>query len=312
VREYAAGRTPIPCVRCNTFTKFRDLLRTADAVEAEWLATGHYARVDGPAGARRLRRGLDPAKDQSYFLYGIDRPVLERMVLPIGGQTKAETREIARRFGLRTASKVESQDICFVPDGDHVRVLAERLGPDAPALQPGPLRLVTGEIIGTHAGFARFTIGQRKGLPGGFPEPMFVVAIEPEHRTVVIGPREALLGRGVTAEGMHWLVDRPSVGAPLQVQVRNRSRPTPATLVHADASTVEVALEEPILAIAPGQSLVLYAGDVVVGGGVIVRGGAITATNTSEVTLRRVLKTSGNVSSAIMIPTASTGNPSAV
>ena len=272
VREYAEGRTPIPCVRCNTFTKFRDLLRTADAVEAEWLATGHYARVDGPAGARHLLRGLDPAKDQSYFLYGIDRLVLERMVLPIGGQTKAETRAIARRFGLRTASKVESQDICFVPDGDHVRVVAERLGPDAPALQPGPLRLVTGEIVGTHAGFARFTIGQRKGLPGGFPEPMFVVAIDPAERAVVIGPREALLGRGVTAHGMNWLVDPPAVGSPLHVQVRNRARPAAATVVRCEEDRVEVALEEPITAIAPGQSLVLYAGDLVLGGGIIERG----------------------------------------
>ena len=272
VAEYARGRTPIPCVRCNTFTKFRDLLLKADDIEAPWLATGHYARMGHQGDQAVLRRGLDPAKDQSYFLWGIDRPVLNRLLLPIGAQTKAETREIARRFGLRTANKVESQDICFVPDGDHVRVIAEHLGPDAPALQPGPLRLPSGDVVGEHTGYARFTIGQRRGLPGGFPEPMFVVAIVPDERAVVIGPRSALLGRGLEARELNWLTDPPAIGAPIQVQVRNRSRPAAATIVRHDADGIEIALEEPIQAISPGQSLVLYDGEVVLGGGVIERG----------------------------------------
>lgn len=273
VQEYARGRTPIPCVRCNTFTKFRDLLHKADAIDAPWLATGHYARMGRVGEQAVMRRGLDPAKDQSYFLWGIDRPVLDRLVLPIGGQTKAETRAIARRFGLRTAEKVESQDICFVPDGDHVRVIAEHLGADAPALQPGPLRLASGEVVGEHQGFARYTIGQRKGLPGGFAEPMFVVEIVPSERAVVIGPREALLGRGLEARELNWLVaETPEVGASVQVQVRNRARPSPATIVRLDATGIELALDEPIQAISPGQSLVLYDGDVVLGGGVIERG----------------------------------------
>jgi tRNA-specific 2-thiouridylase len=273
VQEYARGRTPIPCVRCNTFTKFRDLLHKADAIDAPWLATGHYARMGRVGEHAVMRRGLDPAKDQSYFLWGIDRPVLDRLVLPIGGQTKAETRDIARRFGLRTAEKVESQDICFVPDGDHVRVIAEHLGADAPALQPGPLRLASGDVVGEHQGFARYTIGQRKGLPGGFAEPMFVVEIVPSERAVVIGPREALLGRGLEARELNWLVaDAPSIGSSVQVQVRNRARPSPATIVRLDATGIELALDEPIQAISPGQSLVLYDGDVVLGGGVIERG----------------------------------------
>src|SRR5690606_12535184 len=138
-------------------------------------------------------RGLDPAKDQSYFLWGIERPVLSRLVLPVGASTKAETRAIARRFGLRTAEKTESQDICFVPDGNHARVLEEHLGLDAPSLSPGPLKLLTGETVGEHAGFAPYTIGQRRGLPGGFAEPMYVVNILPDERTVVIGPRDALI-----------------------------------------------------------------------------------------------------------------------
>jgi tRNA-specific 2-thiouridylase len=275
VQEYARGRTPIPCVRCNTFTKFRDLLHTADDIDAPWLATGHYARMGVLANgndARVMLRGLDPAKDQSYFLWGIERPVLSRLVLPVGNQTKADTRAIARRFGLRTAEKPESQDICFVPDGNHVRVLEEQLGADAPALSVGPLRLVSGEVIGEHQGFARYTIGQRKGLPGGFAEPMFVVEIVPSERAVVIGPREALLGRGLEARELNWLVEPPVVGAQVQVQVRNRAAAAPATIVRLASGAIELALDEPVHAISPGQSLVIYDGDIVLGGGVIERG----------------------------------------
>ncbi len=272
VSEYARGRTPIPCVRCNTFTKFRDLLAKADAVDATWMATGHYARMGTRNGQTVLLRGLDPAKDQSYFLWGIERSVLSRLVLPIGTQSKAETRAVARRFGLRTAEKIESQDICFVPDGDHVRVLREQLGENAPSLSSGPLRMENGEVIGEHHGFARYTIGQRKGLPGGFPVPMFVVDIVPEERAVVIGPRESLLGRGVEARELNWLTDAPDVGASVQVQVRNRARAAAATIVRRDATAIELALEEPVTAITPGQSLVIYDGDVMLGGGVIERG----------------------------------------
>ncbi len=272
VQEYARGRTPIPCVRCNTFTKFRDLLTKADAIDAPYMATGHYARIARADGEAVLLRGVDDGKDQSYFLWGIERGVLDRLVLPIGTQTKAETRDIARRFGLRTAEKVESQDICFVPDGDHVRVIAEQLGADAPALQRGPIRLESGDVVGEHEGFARFTIGQRKGLPGGFGAPMFVVSINPDDRSVVIGPRESLLGRGLEARELNWLYERPSVGDQVRVQVRNRAKPSPATVVHIDDTRVELALDEPIQAISPGQSMVLYDGPVVLGGGVIERG----------------------------------------
>src|SRR5689334_4408913 len=173
VTQYAAGRTPIPCVRCNTFTKFRDLLHKADALDAQWIATGHYARTR----SGELLRGQDTTKDQSYFLWGIDRSVV--------------------------ADKVESQDICFVPDGDHAKVIARRLGRDTPSLSRGPVVLLDGTVVGEHDGYARYTIGQRRGVPGGFAEAMYVVAIRPADRAVVIGPRAALLGRGV--------VDRKSV-----------------------------------------------------------------------------------------------------
>jgi tRNA-uridine 2-sulfurtransferase len=270
VDEYARGRTPIPCVRCNTFTKFRDLVRRADAIDARWIATGHYARVLNGV----LHRGLDPAKDQSYFLWGIDRGVLSRMLLPVGAQTKAETRAVAHALGLELiAEKRESQDICFVPDGDHTRVIARTLGADTPALARGPLVLRDGTVVGEHSGFARFTVGQRRGLPGGFSEPMFVVAIEPASRAVVIGTRDELLGRGVVVREVNWLVDPPpSVADEVSVQIRHRARAVTGTLVRVASGEVEVALDAPASAISPGQSCVFYLGERVLGGGVIERG----------------------------------------
>ncbi|MBK8248768.1 MAG: tRNA 2-thiouridine(34) synthase MnmA [Gemmatimonadetes bacterium] len=268
VAEYVAGRTPIPCVRCNTFTKFRDLLRKADAIDATFIATGHYARiVDGA-----LHRGLDPDKDQTYFLWGIDRRVLTRMLLPVGNRTKAETRQVARELGLQViADKVESQDICFVPDGDHAKVIAARLGADTPALQPGPVVTMDGQVVGEHQGYARYTIGQRRGLPGGFLQPMFVVAIRPATREVVIGPRDALLGHGVVAGSMNWLGEPAQVGDRVHVRVRHRAPLAAAEIARAEGRVIELALDEPVAAITPGQSLVLYDGERVIGGGLIDR-----------------------------------------
>lgn len=269
VSEYAAGRTPIPCVRCNTFTKFRDLLARADAIDAKFIATGHYARVvDG-----RLLRGVDENKDQTYFMWGIDRVVLERMILPVGGMTKAATRDVARALGLITAEKAESQEICFVPDGDYVKVLERELPADAPALARGPIVTLDGRVIGEHDGFARFTVGQRRGLPGGAGEPMFVVELRPEERAVVVGPREALLGRGLVAREVNWLVKAvPAVGAVVQVRIRHRARPVAGTVIRVDGAEVEIALDESVKAITPGQSVVIYDGDVALGGGVIASG----------------------------------------
>jgi tRNA-specific 2-thiouridylase len=269
VDEYAHGRTPIPCVRCNTFTKFRDLVAKAEAIDARWIATGHYARtIDGA-----LHRGRDHTKDQSYFLWGIERGVLARMLLPVGSQTKAETRAVAHQLGLEVvAEKRESQDICFVPDGDHTKIMRQRLGDDAPSLSPGPFVHADGTVVGMHDGFARFTIGQRRGLPGGYAEPMYVVEIRPTERAVVIGPREQLLGRGVVARSLNWLVDPPAIGTRVSVQVRHRAPAASAEIVRLSAEEVELALDEPVSAITPGQSLAMYDGERLLGGGVIERG----------------------------------------
>lgn len=268
VSEYSRGRTPIPCVRCNTFTKFRDLVQKADGIDAEFVATGHYARiVDG-----ELLRGVDQSKDQTYFLWGIDRAVLKRMLLPVGELTKAETRRMAHQLGLDiVAGKKESQEICFVPDGDYVRVLRSKLPADSPALVPGPIVTTDGRVVGQHDGYARYTVGQRRGLPGGFSSPMYVVSIRPAEREVVVGTREKLLGRGVVARELNWLVDSPPhVGDIVQVRVRHRAPLVSGELIRMDPDEVEVALYESIAAIAPGQSLALY--DVrerVLGGGFI-------------------------------------------
>jgi len=266
VSEYARGRTPIPCVRCNTFTKFRDLVRKADSIDARWIATGHYARmVDGS-----LHRGRDDNKDQTYFLWGIDRDVQSRMLLPVGDSTKAETRALARNLGLSVvAEKPESQEICFVPDGDYMKILRGRLSGDSPALSRGPIVTSDGRRIGEHDGFAGYTIGQRRGLPGGFRIPMYVIGIRPADRAVIIGPREELLGRGVIAREVNWLSDEPGVGSTVSVRIRHRAPLARGELIRIDGDEIEIALDEPVSAITPGQSIVLYDGERVLGGGFI-------------------------------------------
>jgi len=265
VEEYARGRTPIPCVRCNSFTKFSDLLVHADAMACDFIATGHYARADGG----RLYRGMDRAKDQSYFLWGIRREVVGRMLTPVGASTKVQTRAAARRLGLVTADKPESQEICFVPDGDYVKVLEDYLPPDAPALVPGPLVTTTGEVVGEHAGFARYTIGQRRGLPGGRSRPLHVVAIRPETREVIVGDETELECWSVALEQVNWLTGPLGPGDTCEVQVRHRSAPIPAEVASAQGGHLSLRLLEPARAVAPGQSGVLYRGDLVLGGGVI-------------------------------------------
>ncbi|HYU53789.1 MAG TPA: tRNA 2-thiouridine(34) synthase MnmA [Gemmatimonadaceae bacterium] len=266
VDEYARGRTPIPCVRCNTFTKFRDFLKKADAIDARWIATGHYARVvDG-----ELRRGVDENKDQTNFLWGIDRGVLSRMFLPVGGLDKAQTRARAHAMGLEViAEKPESQEICFVPDGDYARILEQRLAADAPALARGPIVTSNGVVVGEHNGFARYTIGQRRGVPGGFSSPMYVIAIRPQQRAVVIGTRDELLGSGLIAREVNWLADAPIIGQHLSVRVRHRASLARAEIVRLDGDELEIALDEPVSAITPGQSVVLYDDERVLGGGFI-------------------------------------------
>ena len=266
VSEYSRGRTPIPCVRCNSFTKFRDLLAHADALDCEYIATGHYAVARDGA----LYRGRDRAKDQSYFLWGVDRAVVARMLTPVGELTKAETRAIARRLGLATADKPESVEICFVPDDDYVGVLERHLPAGSPALSPGPLVTTAGEVVGEHGGYARYTIGQRRGLPGGSREPRFVVAIRPERREVVIGTAQELEGGRLRLEELNWLAEPLVAGDECRVQIRHRAPAVPAAVTSAAGESLELVLSATVRAVTPGQSGVLYGeDDRVLGGGVI-------------------------------------------
>ncbi len=266
VSEYSRGRTPIPCVRCNSFTKFRDLLAHADALGCDSIATGHYAIARDGA----LYRGRDRAKDQAYFLWGIDRTVVARMLTPVGDLSKAETRALARQLGLPTAEKPESVEICFVPDDDYAGVLEQHLPADAPALSPGPLVTVGGEVVGEHDGFARYTIGQRRGLPGGASAPRYVVEIRPETREVVIGDAEDLDGWTIVLEEVNWLAEPLAEGDRCQVQARHRALAVDAVVVESSEHRLRLALDQAVRAVTPGQSGVLFdASDRVLGGGVI-------------------------------------------
>jgi tRNA-uridine 2-sulfurtransferase len=266
VDEYSRGRTPIPCVRCNSFTKFRDLLAHADALGCTHIATGHYAIARDGA----LFRGRDPAKDQSYFLWGIDGAVVARMLTPVGEMTKSETRAYARTLGLGTADKQESVEICFVPEGDYAAVLEQHLPAGAPALSPGSFVTTDGMVVGEHQGYGRFTIGQRKGVPGGGSAARYVVEIRPESREVVLGGIDELARSRVRLQELNWLAPAPASGTRCHVQLRYRSRAIAATVIAVEPDALEVELDQPARAVAPGQSGVLYGeGGRVLGGGVI-------------------------------------------
>ncbi|MHB1192504.1 MAG: tRNA 2-thiouridine(34) synthase MnmA [Longimicrobiales bacterium] len=270
VSEYARGRTPNPCVRCNGNTKFRDLLARGRALECEAIASGHYVRREAGPDGPRLRRGGDPAKDQSYFLWELPRAILPRLRFPLGDLNKAQVRERARSLGLSTADKPESQEICFVPTGDYRDLLRRKLGPVHPALLPGRLVDRTGNVLGEHDGYAGFTVGQRKGLGGRLRGPRFVLEIRPDTREVVVGTREELMARHVEVRELNWLTEVPEVGSCLRVQLRYRAADVPA-LVREAGDRVMLELLEEVAAVTPGQSAVFYDGDRVLGGGRIVR-----------------------------------------
>ncbi len=274
VSEYARGRTPNPCVRCNGNTKFRDLLARGAALGCERIATGHYVRVQHGSPGSTLLRGVDAAKDQSYFLWGLPVVILPRLLFPVGEMSKDEVRARARELELVTAEKPESQEICFVPTGDYRDLLRARLGRVHPALEPGTLVRRSGEVVGEHSGYAGFTVGQRRGLGGGFSEPMFVLGIRPEAREVVIGTREELLHDEVVVSGLNWLGEPAAVGARVQAQLRHRAHPVDA-LVQEAATELVLRLAEPRAAITPGQSAVLFDGERVIGGGRIERSAAL-------------------------------------
>ncbi|MEX1194354.1 MAG: tRNA 2-thiouridine(34) synthase MnmA [Dehalococcoidia bacterium] len=268
VAEYTRGRTPNPCLSCNDHVKFRPLLEHAIALDADYLATGHYVRVHHNDDGADLLRAADPDKDQSYVLYTLGQAELTRTLFPVGEYPKGEIREMARRWSLPNADKPDSADICFIPSGDYRAFVRERVPVSA-----GDIVDMAGEAVGRHEGIVNYTVGQRRGLPARGPaEPLFVVDVDAETNRVVVGPHEELMATALLADDLTWVSgSSPARDASMQARIRYRSEPVPASIAPNSDDTAEVHFERPQRAVTPGQAVVFYDGDRVLGGGTIVR-----------------------------------------
>ena len=268
-REYSLGRTPNPCIRCNRYIKFDALLDRAKGLGAALLATGHYARVDKDGASDRylLKKGLDRRKDQSYVLYSLTQEQLRHTRLPIGNFTKERVREIARELVPPVAAKPESQEICFIPDDDYPEFLKEYI---PQAVTPGPILDEQGSILGKHRGILFYTIGQRKGLGISAEEPLYVIAIEPERNTIVVGSKQRVYGNELIAAKLNWIT-MAELKQPITVKAKIRylHQEAEAEIAPLDVDRVHVKFKEPQMAITPGQAVVFYDGDIVIGGGTI-------------------------------------------
>ena len=265
VREYAAGRTPLPCAHCNSDLKFSTLLDRARGLGAGHVATGHYARVEHVGGRWLLQRSADREKDQSYFLFSLTQDQLAAAVFPVGALTKPQVREQARRLGLQVADKPDSQEICFVPDHDYASFVGRRV----PAVErSGAILATDGRRLGSHGGVHRFTVGQRKGLGIAAPMPLYVLKIDAEAGEVTVGPKSALERTAVTASSVNWVsMDAPGHWVRVTAQIRHRHAPAPGRVRALDEGRAELLFDAPESAITPGQAVVFYQDDVVVGGG---------------------------------------------
>ncbi|MEJ2152744.1 MAG: tRNA 2-thiouridine(34) synthase MnmA [Gemmatimonadota bacterium] len=277
VAEYASGRTPNPCVRCNRLVRFPGLWRKARQLRAVGVATGHYAHAIRPedGGPVELRRPTDRSKDQTFYLWGLSSQLLERAFFPLGQLTKTEVRARAEELGFTTADKPESQDICFIPDGDLRGFLAryQETHPEVAAgdrFTPGTIRMASGEQVGTHAGSGFYTVGQRRGLGVTAQEPLYVTAIEGSN-TLIVGAEEELYQRGLETEETNWLSEPATEPFRARVQIRYRSEPAPAEIIPLPGRRAEVRFVHPQRAVAPGQSAAFYAGERLLGGATIAR-----------------------------------------
>lgn len=272
-REYSLGRTPNPCVLCNKYIKFGILWERARELGAEFIATGHYARVerDVNTGNYLLKKGADTRKDQSYFLCQLNQEQLSRVMFPVGHLTKDKVRQIARELELPVADRPESQEICFIPDDNYMEFLKERL---TQASRPGPILDQEGNTLGEHQGILSYTIGQRRGLGIAAAEPLYVTAIEPDRNAIIVGSKEQTYGTELVANDLNWIAGLPPP-YPLKVKARVRYRhpEAEATVSPLDNDIVYVKFARPQMAITPGQAVVFYDGDTVTGGGTILRQG---------------------------------------
>ena len=271
--EYQAGRTPNPCVMCNEKLKFGNLWTKAQALGCDFIATGHYAIIEHHADRAVLRKGADPRKDQSYFLFSLRQAQLRRALTPLGGMGKPEIRDIARSLGLKVADKVDSQEICFVPGNDYKAFLRSHLGETA--FHAGGIFDLTGNYLGDHGGIEMFTIGQRKGLPGGSAQPRYVVDIDPQTNRVIVGSAEDLVSDEFEIDHVNWVSREADAPREVMVKIRYSHPGTRATLTPLDGDRARLELHEPQKAVTPGQAAVFYDGDVVVGGGWICRSEAL-------------------------------------
>ncbi len=264
IAEYAAGRTPNPCIRCNDLIKFDLLLKKAKEMGADLLATGHYSRTEvDDTGRKWLLTGLDPAKDQSYFLFTLTQEQLQQVVFPVGMLEKSAVRELAAKYDLPVAQKHESQEICFIPDNDYVNFL-ENHGVSG---RPGEIVLADGAVVGSHSGLHRYTVGQRKGLGLAWKHPLHVVAIDTEHNRLVVGERNELIHNTLTAGGVTWNSFPHSDRFRATCKIRYRHAAAPCTVTLLPGNCFEVCFDHPQTAITPGQAAVLYDGERVLGGG---------------------------------------------
>ncbi len=263
--DYFSGRTPNPCVLCNQRLKFELLLRRARELEADWLATGHYARITEEGEGYSLRKGLDFSKDQSYFLFTLDQEQMRRVRFPLGDLTKDQVRSHATRFNLPVAEKAESQDICFVPDGDYVRFLETERGPGR--MNGEIVHVATGKVLGAHLGTYRYTIGQRRGLGIAWPQPLFVVGIDAETRRVLVGEKEHLAVHSLIAHDVVWGAEVPNAPFRAACRIRYRHQEVPAIIEPLIGGQVRVSFDQPQYGVTPGQAAVFYAGEKVLGGG---------------------------------------------
>ena len=267
-QEYQQGRTPHPCIACNDKIKFNFLAHRAAILDAAYVATGHYARIElAPTGGFALKRGLDAAKDQSYVLFGMGQEELGRTLLPVGGYAKAAIRQLAEEADFPNAAKPDSQDICFIPFGDYKAFLAERVAPAA-----GEVVDTAGRVLGTHQGIEFFTVGQRRGLGVTGPEPLYALRLEPETNRVVVGPEAELYQDTMAVSRVNYIAGTPPAGpTPVTVKIRYQFAAAPAIL-HPQPDSARVCFERPQRAIAPGQAAVFYQEDTVLGGGFIAAG----------------------------------------
>src|SRR5439155_25598305 len=265
VQEYTAGRTPLPCAHCNSDLKFATLADRASAFGAEAVATGHYARVERDAATGRylLKRGVDPTKDQAYFLFSLTQDQLAHAVFPVGDRAKDSVRDYARARKLPVADKPDSQKICFIPDNDYATFVASNT-PEAE--RDGLIVAEQGRVLGTHEGIHRFTVGQRKGLGLSSHSPMYVLALRPVDKQVVVGPKAALERTTLTASGVNWIIATPAAPVRATAQIRHRHYAAPATIRATDPTRAEIVFDEPQIAITPGQAVVFYDDDTVLGG----------------------------------------------